>query len=178
MEEEDDLADEALIEMGRDPSSVPNGASQATVATAVTLSHLLTTLSLPARLTTLSTLNSLSFPPSSSMPSPHPPTTSLLSVLHLRALETLNNLLLTVVASLPADGAQSQISNVIPVGDIWSSMFSTVDLLLSEPQALNQKGQELRMEVLEMNLGCTWGCAKIAPAIIVSVSELLPIITI
>ena len=168
MDEDDDLADEALIEMGRDPSSLPNGASQATVATAVTLSHLLTTLSLPARLTTLSTLNSLSFPPATSMPSLHPPTTSLLSVLHLRALETLNNLLLTVVASLPADGAQSQISGLIPVDKIWTRMFSTVDLLLSEPQALSQKGQELRMEVLEMSLGCTWGAAKIASGLIVS----------
>ena len=169
MEEDDDLADEDLIEMGRDPASA-HSASQATVSTAVTLSHLLTTLSLPARLTSLSTLNSLSFPPSSSTPSLHPPTTSLLSVLHLRALETLNNLLVTVVASLPADGSASQISSMVPVDKIWTSMFSTVDLLVSEPQALSQKGQELRMEVLEMSLGCSWGSAKISSEAIVHYS--------
>lgn len=169
MEEDDgNISDEALIEQGRDPASAPNGSSQAKIATAVTLSHLLTTLSLPARLTTLASLNSLSFPPSSAMPSIHPPTTSVLSVLHLRALETLNNLLLTVVASLPEDTTQrSQVSGVIPVDQVWTSNFGTIDMLLSEPQALSQKGQELRMEVLEMALGCTWGCAKIAPEALV-----------
>lgn len=167
-EDGDDISDEALIEKGRDPASAPNGSTQPKVATAVTLSHLLTGLSLPARLTHLASLNALSFPPSSAMPSIHPPTTSVLSVLHLRALETLNNLLLTVVASLPEDPAQrTQVSSAIPVDQVWTSNFGTIDLILSEPQVLSQKGQELRIEVLEMALGCTWGCAKIAPEALV-----------
>ena len=167
-EDADDISDEALIEKGRDPTSAPNGSTQHKVATSVTLSHLLTTLSLPARLTTLASLHSLSFPPSSAMPSIHPPTTSILSVLHLRALETLNNLLLTVVASLPEEPTRrSQIAGVIPVDQVWTSNFGTIDMVLSEPQALSQKGQELRIEVLEMALGCTWGCAKIAPEALV-----------
>lgn len=171
MDDEDaDLPDEALIAMGRDPDAEVNGSSapQPTVATAVTLSHLLSTLSLPRRLAALSTLNTLSFPPSSSVPSPYPPTTSVLSVLHLRALETLNNLLLTSVASLPADPVQrAQLGGVVPVDGIWNGMFGTVNALLSEPEALKQKGQELRIEVLEMALGCAWGCAKVSAESIV-----------
>ena len=162
MEEGDDLADDALIEMAREPDAMVEASSAPTVATAVTLSHLLSTLNLPRRLTSLATLNTLSFPPSTSDPSPHPPTTSILSVLHLRALETLNNLLLTVVASLPSEaGARSQAAGVVPSAGVWSSMFAVVDPLLAERGVLAQKGQELRTEVLEMALGCAWGCAKI-----------------
>ena len=170
MEEDENLADEALIEMGRDPNAaVEASAPKAAVSTTVTLSHLIATLSLPRRLASLSALNALSFPPSTSVPSPHPPTTSVLSVLHLRALEALNNLLLTSVASLPEDASsRAQAASVIPIDTIWNGMFAIVGALVSEPDALKQKGQELRIEVLEMALGCSWGCAKISPESVVS----------
>lgn len=158
-----DLPDEALIAMGRDPT-VKEDIRPVIVSTTVTLSHLVSTLSLPQRLASLASLNTLSFPPIGAA-SPHPPTTSILSVLHLRALETLNNLLLTIVASLPADGSRN--TTVVPVNGIWDGMFGIIDALLSEPEALSSKGQELRIEVLEMALGCAWGCAKIAPELLV-----------
>lgn len=162
MEQDEELPDEALIAMGRD-SAVQEDAQPVVVTTAVTLQHLISNLSLPTRLSSLASLNTLSFPPIAAA-SPHPPTTSILSVLHLRALETLNNLLLTIVASLPTDGTRN--TQIVPVNQIWDAMFGIIDALLSEPEALTLKGQELRLEVLEMALGCAWGCAKIAPELL------------
>lgn len=171
MEDDDaELADDALIVMARDSAVEDTKTVAPTVNTAVTLQHLLATLQLPQRLTSLSLLNNLSFPPTTASPSPHAPTTSALSVLHLRALEALNNLLLTVVASIsPEDAAsRSQVGNVIPVKGVWDGVFSIVTLIRSEPQALDMKGQELRRDVMEMALGCIWGLAKIAPEAVVS----------
>ncbi|WVF66035.1 hypothetical protein IAT40_000773 [Kwoniella sp. CBS 6097] len=164
-EMEDLIGDEDLIEMGRDPSFVieQDDARPATsVNPGATLSHLLTGLQLPTRLLSLSQLTPLSFPPANDQPSLHPPTTSVLSVLHLRALEALNNLLLTTVASLPSGGAQ--LSGAIPLQQLWMSTFGIIETIGSEPDALNMKGQEMRLEVLEMTLGCVWGVSKIAPA--------------
>jgi hypothetical protein len=169
MDEDDDLSDEALIEGGRDPGLDSAPAVLLSVVTSVTLSHLIVTLSLPLRLAALSSLNTLSFPPAGPVPSPHPPTTSVLSVLHLRALETLNNLLLTIAASDPGSKAQS-----IPVARVWDIMFTSIDALLTEPTALSMKGQELRMEVLEMSLGVAWGCAKISSDSLVSAVRAQP----
>ncbi|WVW80287.1 hypothetical protein I302_102265 [Kwoniella bestiolae CBS 10118] len=163
---EEMFADEDLIEMGRDPSfAIEEEVHTPTVNPGATLSHLLSTLQLPTRLTALSNLTPHSFPPANNQPSPHPPTTSVLSVLHLRALEALNNLLLTTAASLPtrSDGV-SQLAASVPVQQIWSSMFGLVGTIGSEPDALKMKGQEMRVDVLEMALGCVWGTVKVAPA--------------
>ncbi|WWC88040.1 uncharacterized protein L201_002943 [Kwoniella dendrophila CBS 6074] len=161
------LADEDLIEMGREPGlEIGEESFQQSpkVNPGATLSHLLSTLQLPIRLTALSQLTTLSFPPSNDQPSLHPPTTSVLSVLHIRALEALNNLLLTTAVSLPSNAsAASQISGTVPVQQIWSKMFEILTTIGSEPDALKMKGQEMRVEVLEMALGCIWGTSKIAP---------------
>ncbi|WWD16378.1 hypothetical protein CI109_100804 [Kwoniella shandongensis] len=166
-EEMDDVIDdEGLIERGREPDAMFEDLSTNPVVNpGATLSHLLTGLQLPQRLTALSQLTQLSFPPANDNPSPHPPTTSVLSMLHLRALEALNNLLLTTAASLPSNpSAASQAAAAVPVQGIWDAMFATVETIGSEPQALTMKGQEMRVEVLQMALGCIWGVAKIAPA--------------
>jgi hypothetical protein len=167
--EGDDFEDEELIEMARNPLSVEvNGDRSASFSTTVntaTLPHLLTTLSLPQRLISLSSLTPLSFPPSSSTPSPHPPTTAALSTFHLRALEALNNLLLTVAASLPADLAlASQAAGILPAQQIWEKLFAIVGTIAAEPEVLASRGQEMRGEVLEMALGCLWGVSKVSSA--------------
>ncbi|WWC96818.1 hypothetical protein V866_003693 [Kwoniella sp. B9012] len=163
---EEMLADEDLIEMGRDPSfAIEEDRHAPPVNPGATLSHLLNTLQLPARLTALSHLTPLSFPPANNQPSPHPPTTSVLSVLHLRALEALNNLLLTTAASLPSRSvAVSPLANSVPIQQIWLDMFALIGTLGSEPDAMKLKGQEMRVEVLEMALGCIWGTVKVAPS--------------
>ena len=161
---EDPTPDNDLIEMARDPSTTITTAEPPPIVNPiVTLSHLITTLLLPQRLTTLALPTPLSFPPSDSVPSPHPPTTSVLSVLHLRALEALNNVLLTTAASLPSEAATH-----IPSQGVWEGMFRIVSTLGAEEDALGAKGQEMRLEVLEMALGCLWGLVKIAPADLVS----------
>nr|XP_019011947.1 uncharacterized protein I206_02784 [Kwoniella pini CBS 10737]OCF50728.1 hypothetical protein I206_02784 [Kwoniella pini CBS 10737] len=161
------LADEDLIERGRDPLlEVEEPILSPTVNPGATLSHLLRTLQLPSRLTALSQLTALSFPPTNNQPSPHPPTTSVLSVLHLRVLEALNNLLLTTAASLPSGGESAEISGTVPVQQLWAGMFAIISAIGSEPDALNMKGQEMRVEVLEMALGCIWGTVKVAPNVL------------
>lgn len=169
----DDLIDdEGLIERGREPDAILEDLSTNPVVNpGATLSHLLTGLQLPRRLTALSQLTQLSFPPANDTPSPHPPTTSVLSMLHLRALEALNNLLLTTAAALPSNASSAaQAASAVPVKGIWDAMFAMVETIGSEPQALNMKGQEMRVEVLQMALGCIWGVAKIAPSQLVSQS--------
>ncbi|WVQ78675.1 hypothetical protein IAT38_000762 [Cryptococcus sp. DSM 104549] len=156
--------DEALIAMGREPSLFVSDAPAPSINIGATLSHLLTQLLLPQRLTALAQPTPLSFSPATSVPSPHPPTTSVLSVLHLHALEALNNLLLTTAAALPADRSESQLSGMVPVQGVWDGMFAIVQVIGAEAEALQVKGQEMRLEVLEMALGCVWGTVRIAPA--------------
>lgn len=167
--DEDEIDDEGLISMGREPGAeleMETFDSSVKLNPGATLSHLLTNLHLPERLTLLSRPVSLSFPPVSTVPSIHPPTTSILSILHLHALEALNNLLLTAVASISAAdrSAVAQIIASVPVQGLWDSLFSIIQLIGSEPQALQMKGQEMRMEVLEMTLGCVWGTIKVNPS--------------
>ncbi|OWT35607.1 hypothetical protein C362_06798 [Cryptococcus neoformans Bt1] len=167
--DEDEIDDEGLISMGREPGAeleMETFDSSVKLNPGATLSHLLTNLHLPERLTLLSRPVSLSFPPVSTVPSIHPPTTSILSILHLHALEALNNLLLTAVASISAAdrSAVAQIIASVPVQGLWDSLFSIIQLIGSQPQALQMKGQEMRMEVLEMTLGCVWGTIKVNPS--------------
>ena len=141
------------------------------IGTSVTLPHLITKLNLPARLVKLAQTTPLSFPPSTAQPSPHPPVTSVLSVLHLRALEALNNLLLTSVAAMSSDAqTRAHILGSMGLSATWQAIFNIIDTIGSEPEALGQKGQEMRMEVLEMSMGCLWGLAKIDADEVVSIS--------
>lgn len=161
-EMDDAMADEDLIAMGRDPKTQVSSAPAPTVNTA-SLPHLLGTLRLPERLTALAQLTPLSFPPTGSEPSIHPPITSVLSVVHLRALEALNNLLLTTTMALGASPSANYVS-LLPAPAMWESLFGTVSAAGSEAAALTARGQEMRLEVMEAALGCIWGVAKIAPA--------------
>lgn len=127
------------------------------INTAVTIQSLLSH-QLPRRLAKLGQLTSLSFPPAGSQPSVHPPTTSVLSTLHLRAYEAMNNLLLTLVAS---NEDQGKIVDMIVVQELWSGLLGTVRMIATEPDVLKERGQEMRGEVLEMALGGIWGIIKL-----------------
>ena len=159
---EEDQTDEALIDNARISSfTVESPAATLIVNTPVTLAQLLFTFLLPQRLTKLALLTPLSLPPMTNEPSLHPPTTSILSVLHLRALEALNNLLLIVLVSASAPSGAISFSQPLTM-ETWNGMFRIISTISSESQALAMKGQEIRMEVLDMALGCLWGVAKIA----------------
>ncbi|RXK39662.1 hypothetical protein M231_03016 [Tremella mesenterica] len=155
----DSLPDEDIIAQSQDHSNMSTQPTPVVISTSITLSHLITTLSLPQRLTTLAQLTPLSFPPASDQPSPHPPTTSALSILHLRALEALNNLLLTIAAASETDPT---VKGPVPSQGVWEGMMTVIALLYAEADALKRKGHEMRREVLEMALGCLWGAVKVS----------------
>jgi len=170
MLEDDDLGDDDLILAARDSAVEPprNGNGHipaATVKTGANLNDLLSS-SLPSRLTTLSLPTPLSFPPAAPQPSAHPPTTSLLSTLHLRALEALNNLLLTNAAI----AQNSRQTPSIPVSGIWEGMMNVIEGVGAGVDAAGMKarGQEMRVEVLDMAVGCLWCLSRISPDILVS----------
>lgn len=163
--EEDEVEDEDMEDfIGDDDDVLAEAAAHADamddiaprLSSSVTLSlpHLLS-LSIPARLASLASLNPLSFPPSSSA-SIHPPTTAMLSTLHLRALEALNNLLLTIAAA----GA-GQLQGQLPLQGIWDGLMQLIKIVASEPEVVQERGQEMRGEVVQMAVGCAWGIAKI-----------------
>lgn len=153
------MGDEELIARGRDPATNGKASVAAKVSTTVTLPQLLSTLSLPTRLLTLAQLTPLSLPPSGSNPSIHPPSTAALSVVHLRALEALNNLLLSTAAAV-AGGEQLQ--KFLPT-PMWEGVFSVVHGSGDDTAALKAKGQEMRSELMEAALGCAWGLSKTIP---------------
>lgn len=168
-EMDEDLPDEDLIALARgangdgDDIVTENNAAGPTVHMPVTSNQLLK-LQLPARLTKLATLTPLSFPPSTATPSPHPPTTSLLSTIHLRALEALNNLFLTFAAaqlSEPGDGR-------IDSQSLWDGLLPIIEMISSEASVLGARGQEMRGEVLDMVTGALWGVVKLESTAIVS----------
>lgn len=184
--DEEDEDDEQLIDSARDPvldemeavmygNGNDNGSEdeeadgQWGVSNAATLPHLINTLRLPERLARLAHPTGLSFPPSSaSQPSPHPPTTAALSVVHLRALEALNNLMLTVAAAAAESPAVLKALPSLRTGSdgqvqaTWEGVFAIVLPLVAEQDVLPQRGQEMRGEVLAAACGAAWGVAKVA----------------
>src|SRR5277367_5973541 len=66
----------------------------------------------------------LSFPPLAA-PSPHPPTTSALSALHISALECLNNIFLSLTTS-PNPSITSDINSGLTV---WNGIWSALSLV-------------------------------------------------
>jgi hypothetical protein len=105
----------------------------------------------------------------------HPPTTALLSAIHLRALESLNNLLLSFAASAPPPVAptnlgisseQSAWNEVVTnrlggLQDVWDSSFEFARVTVPNKQVAMMKGQEIRLECLEMLCGVWWGVARV-----------------
>jgi hypothetical protein len=162
MDEEDD--DEALIAQGREHGDVSAGGASSngaalTANIAQTLGFLLQSFTLPSRLSAMIIGTSLSYPPLPPTASLHPPTTALLSTIHLRALEAINNLYLTASASIgpsaPA-GAAEQLDAQL----VWERLFESAKAAVPSAEVLGVKGHEIRVEVMDMVVGGLWGIAK------------------
>ena len=125
----------------------------------------LTTLVAP--LLTLIQPTALSFPPLAS-PSPHPPTTSALSALHISALECLNNVFLSLTTS-----CNPSVSSDASSGrTVWDGIWSALGLIGTQTGL----GQERRQEAWNVAVGVLWGIGRIWKGSIVSSSPLLFII--
>ncbi|KAF7288173.1 ARM repeat-containing protein [Mycena chlorophos] len=91
----------------------------------------------------------LSFPPLAS-PSPHPPTTSALSAVHVAALECLNNIFLSLARA-------GTISDVAAGRVVWEAVWSTLGAVGME----TGPGQERRRDMWEVGAGVLWGVASV-----------------
>ena len=169
-EMEEDVADEDLIALARDDDGDMGGFDGPSVHIPVTSTQLLK-LQLPQRLSKLASLTPLSFPPSTATPSPHPPTTSQLSTIHLRALEALNNMFLTFAAA----ELYKPLSGEMDSQGVWNTLMPIVEMIASEASVLGTRGQEMRGEVLDMVTGCLWGVVKLESTAIVR--SLVPALT-
>lgn len=172
-----EMDEEALISLGRDqPTDISALASaDASLPLPSTLVTLLSSLALPNRLLTLSQPTALSFlpldttvSPPTSLPSPHPPTTALLSTIHLRSLETLNNLLMSTTFFLPAPTSpefstpqwQSFFASAqTSLQPVWDGLFASAGVVAPGADVLEAKGQEMRKEILEVLVGGLMGVA-------------------
>jgi len=138
-----------------------------------TPTSLLNTLTSP--LLALARPTSLSFPPPA-LPSVHPPTTSVLGAIHVRALECLNNLFVGV-KERPGGAAAEDLSKeekelVQGAVDVWNQLWSA-DLLgaIGEPpgtpSSIDTPGQERRAEMWKIAVGVLWGLARIGKGALV-----------
>ncbi|KAL0068606.1 hypothetical protein AAF712_004322 [Marasmius tenuissimus] len=91
---------------------------------------------------------SLSFPPLAA-PSPHPPTTSVLSAIHVAAMECLNNIFLSLATS-PSASVQADKEGGRKV---WNDIWSVLGAVGTE----SGLGQEKRQELWEVTAGVLWG---------------------
>lgn len=101
---------------------------------------------------------SLSFPPKLATgggPSPHPPTTSVLSAIHVCALECLNNLFLSLATSgHPVNAA----SDAAAGQTIWDAVWRALE---STGTDTSGPGQERRRDVWDMSVGVLWGVGSV-----------------
>ncbi|KAI0348220.1 ARM repeat-containing protein [Trametopsis cervina] len=150
--EDDDMEDDA--EMAEDDSAVPSTDSPITA-------------NLPAFVTPLLSLiqpTALSFPPLGGT-SPHPPTTSALSSIHIGALECLNNVFLAL-----ATAAQAHPQKVSPRDDfaagtsIWTQVWHALEVVGTD---VDGPGQERRREMWEAAVGVLWGIAVVWKGVLV-----------
>ncbi|KAF8079006.1 armadillo-type protein [Lyophyllum atratum] len=131
--------DEADVDMQED-----------TPATAAPSASFLPTLVAP--LLALIHPTSLSFPPLAS-PSPHPPTTSALSAIHISALECLNNVFLAL-----ATNPNPNVSADRDAGrKVWDEIWSALTAVGTEAGL----GQERRQEMWHVAVGVLWGVGNV-----------------
>jgi hypothetical protein len=182
-------ADEALIARGRDQDVGEDSmmVEQPKRTGSTSLEGLMNS-DMPARLFSLANATPLSYPPTAGGLSIHPPTTAFLSSIHLRALEALNNLLLTIssyapapspplpsavqdpsIASGKAEWKASVENSFANLNELWTGSFEiakqvvghTEGSSVSGTELLQMKGQEIRKDVLEVLAGVWVGLARI-----------------
>ncbi|KAH0591152.1 hypothetical protein J132_04862 [Termitomyces sp. J132] len=95
---------------------------------------------------------SLSFPPLAA-PSSHPPTTSVLSAIHICALECLNNIFLSLTT-----GRNLSLSTDVDAGRrVWDGVWSALAAVGTETGL----GQERRKEMWHVAVGVLWGIGNV-----------------
>lgn len=173
----DEVDPEELISLGRDQPTEMS--SESALPLPQTLITLLSTLNLPSRLVSLARPTPLSFLPLStanasstltSDPSPHPPTTAILSTVHLRALETLNNLFISISFFIPPPTSPEFTSPTwqtffaharVSLQPIWDALLVIATEISPGSGVLDVKGQEIRRELLDICVGSMMGLAGI-----------------
>lgn len=142
MEDEDEVVEDKIA--GSAPAT--NG-----------VSHPTTSSILPSILSPLLDLiqpTPLSFPPPGA-PSPHPPTTSVLSAIHIAALECLNNVFLALAAN-----PNSAVSDDVAAGTrVWEAVWAALSAAGTE----GGLGQERRMELWQVAVGVLWAAGSVWP---------------
>ncbi|GJJ13213.1 hypothetical protein Clacol_007464 [Clathrus columnatus] len=107
----------------------------------------------------------LSFPPSPADPSPHPPTTSVLSTIHIRALECLNNLFLAIDDSdNSSENGTFTDADRQGASDIWAAIWKAlaqVGTIVVDGKISAPRGFEKKREFWEIAMGALWGVARI-----------------
>lgn len=159
------------------PSATSASASSLSIGTPLSLLKLLT-----PPLIALARPTTLSFPPPA-LPSVHPPTTSVLGAIHLRALECLNNLFVGMgggedVRGGGANAGGGEVDEEIVKGavGVWDQMWSAGLLgAAGEPQTLigagTGPGQEKKIEMWNVASGVLWGLARMAKGLVVRLTQ-------
>jgi hypothetical protein len=116
----------------------------------------------------------LSFPPPSSASSPslsvHPPTTSVLGTIHVRALECLNNIFIKMAddgekAHIGSgDGHEKRSMVMNGAKDIWSSVWNVLRAV-----GLTAYGEvsDKRWDMWTVGVGVLWGLTRICKGVLV-----------
>ncbi|KAJ7902614.1 armadillo-type protein [Mycena olivaceomarginata] len=94
----------------------------------------------------------LSFPPLAA-PSPHPPTTSALSAIHVAALECLNNIFLALARS----GGSGSAADTAGGRAVWDAVWAALGAVGTQ----TGPGQERRRAMWEVAVGVLWGVASV-----------------
>ena len=118
--------------------------------------------SLTQPLLALSHPTALSFPPPSTPPI-HPPTTSALGTIHVRALECLNNLFLGLdfdSSSLPSGTAEQ-------VTQVWLQVWEILRAVGVQSEWTIGSGVDIKKDMWDIGVGVLWGLSKLANGVLV-----------
>ena len=99
-----------------------------------------------------------------SMPSPHPPTTSALSAIHVAAFECLSNAFLALAAAPTAAATDAQVGR-----RVWAAVWAA---LAGAGNPADASRGSARAAVWDVAVGVLWGVGSIWPGKIVSVLDL------
>ncbi|PSS36793.1 hypothetical protein PHLCEN_2v1337 [Hermanssonia centrifuga] len=130
--------------------------------------------SLVAPLLSLIQPTPLSFPPISGGLSPHPPTTSVLSAIHIRALECLNNVFLSLAS--PARSQNQNVDRGLQKDSgvkIWEEVWKALGAVGTEVEG---PGQESRRDMWQVAVGVLWGIAVVWKGLLIPQEEQVKIL--
>lgn len=146
----DQIEEEALLSETQLPVAPENGIPPSD--SFLTLSKLLPVLSGP--LLRLAQPTDISFPPPGAA-ALHPPSTSAISSVHIRALECLNNLFLSL--GLNAETFPLAMADIEGAVTVWQELWNVLLAVGYRSEA----GQEQRYEIWTSAVGALWGIARV-----------------